>query len=147
MDAEGRNMGWDNRPCRRAKTRLPSKGHAGPLQRTYYKEYDHMSDEPKTNQQTFREFAPKLFELADNVLFGDVWERPELSRRDRSLITVAALVALNRQEQLPFHLKRAQENGLTQDELIEAMTHLAFYAGWPCAVSSLTTAKEVWSQG
>jgi len=105
-----------------------------------------MSDEPKRAAKTLREFAPKLFELADNVLFGDVWERPELSKRERSLITVAALVALNRQEQLTFHLNRALENGLTKDELIEAMTHLAFYAGWPCAVSSLSTAKELWSK-
>jgi len=102
-----------------------------------------MSDEPKKAAKTLREFAPKMFELSDDVLFGDVWERAELSKRDRSLITVAALVALNRQEQLKFHLKRAMENGLTQDELIETITHLAFYAGWPCAMSSLTTAKEV----
>ena len=105
-----------------------------------------MSDEPKRAAKTLREFAPKMFELTDNVLFGDVWERAELSKRDRSLITVAALVALNRQEQLKFHLNRALENGLTQDELIEAMTHLAFYAGWPCAMSSLTTAKEIFSK-
>ena len=102
-----------------------------------------MSDEPKRTAKTLREFAPKMFELSDDVLFGDVWERAELSKRDRSLITVAALVALNRQEQLKFHLNRALENGLTKDELIEVMTHLAFYAGWPCAMSSLTTAKEV----
>src|SRR3974390_1672007 len=105
-----------------------------------------MSDEPKKAAKTLREFAPKMFELSDDVLFGDVWERAELSKRDRSLITVAALVALNRQEQLKFHLNRALENGLTKDELIEAMTHLAFYAGWSCAMSSLTTAKEVWSK-
>ena len=104
-----------------------------------------MSDEAKTAPKTLREFAPKMFQLSDDILFGDVWERPELSKRDRSLITVAALVALNRQEQLKFHLKRGQENGLTQEELIEVMTHLAFYAGWPCAMSSLTTAKKLWS--
>lgn len=102
-----------------------------------------MTDQTKSVPKTLREFAPKMFELTDDVLFGDVWERPELCKRDRSLITVAALVALNRQEQLKFHLKRAQENGLKQEELIEAITHLAFYAGWPCAMSSLTTAKEV----
>ena len=105
-----------------------------------------MSDEPKKAAKTLREFAPKMFELSDDVLFGDVWERAELSKRDRSLTTVAALVALNRQEQLKFHLNRALENGLTKDELIEVMTHLAFYAGWPCAMSSLTTAKELWSK-
>jgi len=105
-----------------------------------------MSNEPATPSKTLREFAPKMFELSDHVLFGDVWERPELSKHDRSLITVAALVALNRQEQLRFHLNRAVENGVTRDELIEAITHLAFYAGWPCAKSSLTTAKEVFSK-
>ena len=105
-----------------------------------------MNDKTTQNPKTLREFAPKMFELTDDVLFGDVWERPELSKRDRSLITVAALVALNRQEQLKFHFNRALENGLTEEELIEAATHLAFYAGWPCAISSLTTAKELWSK-
>jgi len=105
-----------------------------------------MSDEPKRAAKTLREFAPKLFELADNVLFGDVWERPELSKRERSLITVAALVALNRQEQLTFHLNRALENGLTKDELIEAMTHLAFYAGWPTASTAIGIARRVFDE-
>src|SRR3974390_3048833 len=105
-----------------------------------------MSDEPKKAAKTLREFAPKMFELSDDVLFGDVWELAELLKRDRSLITVAALVALNRQEQLKFHLNRALENGPTTDEMIEVMTHLAFYARWPRAMSSLTTAKELWSK-
>ena len=87
-------------------------------------------------QQGFGHIAPKLAEVTDNVLFGDIWERPGLGKRDRSLITVAALVALYRLEQLPFHLARARENGLTQDELAEAITHLAFYAGWPAAASA-----------
>lgn len=82
--------------------------------------------------------APKLADITEKVLFGDVWQRMQLSKRDRSLITVAALVALYRLEQLPFHLARALENGLTQDELAEAITHLAFYAGWPCAASACT---------
>lgn len=77
------------------------------------------------------------------MLFGDVWERRELSKRDRSLVTVAALVALNRTEQLRFHLQRAQEHGVTKEELIEEITHLAFYSGWPTAVNALTMAKEV----
>ncbi len=80
--------------------------------------------------------APKLAQLSADVLFGDVWERPDLSKRDRSLITVAALVALHRPEQLPFHLNRAVENGVSRAELIEAVTHLAFYAGWPAAASA-----------
>jgi 4-carboxymuconolactone decarboxylase len=89
------------------------------------------------------DFAPKLVELTDSVLFGDVWERKELSKRDRSLITVAALVALNRPDQLKFHLGRALENGVRKEELIEAITHLAFYSGWPCAMTAMTIAKEI----
>jgi 4-carboxymuconolactone decarboxylase len=89
------------------------------------------------------EMAPKLADLTDNVLFGDVWARPQLSRRDRSLVTVSALIALNRPDQLRSHLALARQNGLTQEELIEAMTHLAFYAGWPNAVAAVTIAKDV----
>ena len=87
-----------------------------------------------------------MVELTDEVLFGDVWERPELSKRDRSLATVAALIALNRPEQLRSHLARARENGLSQEELIETITHLAFYAGWPNAVTAISVAKEVFEK-
>lgn len=87
--------------------------------------------------------APKLVELTEQVLFGDVWERPGLAKRDRSLITVASLVALNRTEQLRFHLEFALENGVTRDEIIEAITHLAFYSGWPTAMSAMILAKDV----
>nr|WP_217895321.1 carboxymuconolactone decarboxylase family protein [Sphingomonas sp. CDS-1] len=87
--------------------------------------------------------APKLAELSDDVLFGDVWERAELSKRDRSLITVAALTALYRTNELPFHIKRALENGVRKDELIETFTHLAFYAGWPAGVTAVRLAEEV----
>ena len=92
------------------------------------------------------DFAPKFVELTDKVLFGDIWERSELSKRDRSLATVAALVALNRTDQLRFHLQRALEHGLTKQELIEEITHLAFYSGWPTAVNALAVAKEVFSK-
>src|SRR3954447_24335675 len=105
-----------------------------------------MSAEPRGAPQTLDEFAPKLVALTNDVLFGDIWERPELSKRDRSLITVAALVALYRTEQLPFHLKRALENGVTQDELVEAITHLAFYAGWPSAMTAISMAKTLCQQ-
>lgn len=81
------------------------------------------------------DIAPKLADLTDSVLFGDVWERPGLSMRDRSLATVSALIAMNRPDQLRPHLVRVRENGMTQDELIETITHLAFYAGWPSAVT------------
>ena len=102
-----------------------------------------MPDKPSPAQQMIGDFAPKLVELTDDVLFGDVWERPGLSKRDRSLITVAALVALNRTEQLPGHLRRGIDNGLTEDELIEAITHLAFYAGWPTAMTAIVIAKNL----
>jgi 4-carboxymuconolactone decarboxylase len=103
-----------------------------------------MSKEPSSQAgKMIGEFAPKLKELTDDVLFGDVWERPQLSKRDRSLATVAALIALNRPEQLRFHLHRALENGVTKEELIEVITHLAFYAGWPCAMTAIRVAKEV----
>jgi 4-carboxymuconolactone decarboxylase len=102
-----------------------------------------MSQEPSAAQKLIGDVAPKLAELTDQVLFGDVWERPELSKRDRSLITVAALVALHRPDQLRFHLGRAVENGVKKEELIEVIIHLAFYAGWPSAMSAAMVAKEV----
>ena len=92
------------------------------------------------------DFAPKLAELTDDVLFGDVWERPQLSKRDRSLITCAALVATGKSEQLNFHFPRALENGVTQEELVELITHLAFYAGWPNAMSAVARAKELFAK-
>jgi len=97
-------------------------------------------------QKRFGSLAPKMADLTDNVLFGDVWERPQLSKRDRSLVTVSALVALYRPDQLRSHLSRARDNGLTQEELVEAITHLAFYAGWPSAVTALDIAKEVFAK-
>ena len=80
------------------------------------------------------------------MLFGDVWERPGLSKRDRSLITVATLVALYRTNELPYHLKRALDNGVSRDELIEVITHLAFYAGWPTANTAVTIARHVFEE-
>ena len=97
----------------------------------------------KIAQKNIGDIAPKLAQLTDDVLFGDVWERPQLSKRDRSLITCAALVATGKVEQLGFHFPRALENGVTQDELVELITHLAFYAGWPSAMSAITKAKEL----
>ncbi len=102
-----------------------------------------MSTEPSPPRKMFGDFAPKFVELTENVLFGDVWERPGLSKRDRSLITVAALIALNRTEQLRFHLGKGIENGLTRDEIVEAITQLAFYSGWPNSVNAMSLAKEV----
>jgi 4-carboxymuconolactone decarboxylase len=92
-------------------------------------------------QKSIGDVAPKL---AD-VLFGDVWERPQLSKRDRSLITCAALVATGKTEQMTFHFPRSLENGVTKDELIELITHLAFYVGWPNAMSAVARAKELFN--
>jgi 4-carboxymuconolactone decarboxylase len=94
-------------------------------------------------RDALRAFSPKLVDLTDNVLFGDVWERSGLSKRDRSLITCAALVALNRTEQQTGHFQRALDNGVTKDELLELITHLAFYGGWPVAMSAANVAKKV----
>jgi 4-carboxymuconolactone decarboxylase len=90
-----------------------------------------------------RGVAPKLVDLSEKVLFGDVWERPGLSKRDRSFITVAALIAMYRTDQLPGHLERALNNGVTREEIGEIITHLAFYAGWPAAMTAGRVAKEV----
>jgi 4-carboxymuconolactone decarboxylase len=106
-----------------------------------------MAKEPTPVDRMVGDFAPKLVELTNEVLFEDVWERPELSKRDRSLITVAALLALNRPDQLRFHLQRAVENGLRKEELVEAITHLAFYAGWPSAMTAIMIAKELFAKG
>ena len=98
-------------------------------------------------QQAIGDFAPKLVSLTDDVLFGDVWERPVLSKRDRSLITVSSLITSGSTEQLVGHLTLAKQNGLTEDELKEAIIHLAFYAGWPKAMSAIQVAKRVFAEG
>ncbi len=105
-----------------------------------------MKKQSKAAENIVGDFAPKLVELTDRVLFDDVWERRDLSKRDRSLITVAALIALHRPDQLRFHLSKAVENGITEQELIEAITHLAFYAGWPSAMSAILIAKELFAR-
>ncbi len=99
--------------------------------------------QPSRAQQLMGETAPKLAELTDNVLYNDIWERPELSKRERSLITVGALIALNRPDQLRSHLNLALKNGVTKSEISEEITHLAFYTGWPNAVTAVGIAKEV----
>lgn len=105
-----------------------------------------MSDTPKLGQQAFGDIAPGLADYTDDVLFGDVWRRPGLAPRDRSLITVATLVALYRTNELPTHLRLAQRNGVTREELIELITHLAFYAGWPTAATAVSIARKVFDE-
>jgi 4-carboxymuconolactone decarboxylase len=106
-----------------------------------------MPDRPSSDpRETLRAVTPKLLELTEKVLFGDVWERPGLSKRDRSLITVATLTALYRPEQLRGHIGRALANGVTKDEISEIITHLAFYSGWPTAVTAAAVAKSVFDE-
>jgi 4-carboxymuconolactone decarboxylase len=97
-------------------------------------------------QRMYGDIAPKLAELMDKVLYGDVWERPGLSKRDRSLVTVSALIAMNRPDQLRSHMRIARENGVTEAEVVETITHLAFYSGWPNAVTAIGIAKEVFTK-
>ncbi len=101
---------------------------------------------PSRAQQLMGDIAPKMAELTDNVLYADIWERPQLSKRDRSLITVSALVAMNRPDQLRSHLALAKQNGVTEEELVEAITHMAFYSGWPNAVTAVAVAKDVFKK-
>ena len=101
---------------------------------------------PSPARDKVRAIVPKLIEMTEKVVYGDVWERPGLSKRDRSLITVAALVAMGRGDQLPGHLGRALDNGVSKEEISELITHLAFYSGWPTAISAALAAKEVFEK-
>ena len=101
-----------------------------------------MTDNTAPRKSPFGDVAPALGDYTDNVLFGDVWKRSQLSSRDRSLVTVSSLVAQYRINELPFHLKFALENGVTREELIELITHLAFYVGWPSAMSAISRARN-----
>jgi 4-carboxymuconolactone decarboxylase len=105
-----------------------------------------MLEKPTAARQAFGQIAPKFAEITDEVLFGDVWARPELSPRDRSLITVVTLIALYRTNEMPYHMKKALENGLRREELIELITHVAFYAGWPAANTAVALAKRVFDE-
>ena len=105
-----------------------------------------MSNEPSGAERMFGDFAPALVGFTDDVLFGQVWERKELSLRDRSLVTVASLITSGSTEQLVYHLGLAKDNGATEEELVEAITHLAFYAGWPKAMSAMAVAKKLFRE-
>ncbi|CAN3977499.1 carboxymuconolactone decarboxylase family protein [Kitasatospora purpeofusca] len=99
--------------------------------------------DPRVAPDLVRRHAPELADLTDDVLSADIWQRPGLSPRERSLITVATLAALGRDAQLTGHLQRALDNGLSHDELAEAITHLAFYAGWPAAMTATTLLAQI----
>jgi 4-carboxymuconolactone decarboxylase len=103
-------------------------------------------DQPSAAQRLMGDIAPQLAAITDDVLFGQVWASPEFSQRDRSLVTISALIALNRPGQLRSHLARARGNGLTREEVVAAITQLAFYAGWPNAVTAIPIAREVFRE-
>jgi 4-carboxymuconolactone decarboxylase len=105
-----------------------------------------MAGEPTPAQKAYGDVAPGLADLSDRVLFGEVWERPGLSKRERSLITVAALVAGYRHNELPGHVARALANGVTREALAELVTHLAFYAGWPAANTAVPVLRKVFAE-
>ena len=99
-----------------------------------------------TGRDALGAVAPRLREVTDELLFGEIWERPELSKRDRSLIVVATLTALYRTDQLRGHIGRALDNGVTREEIGEIITHIAFYAGWPSAVNAARVAQQVFDE-
>jgi len=105
-----------------------------------------MLQESTNARKSFGDIAPHLAEITDKVLFGDVWANTVLSPRDRSLVTITCLISLYRINELPFHIGRALENGVTREEIIETITHLAFYAGWPPAMTALPIAKKAFEQ-
>src|SRR5579885_975661 len=104
------------------------------------------STQPSSAREAGRATVPDLINYTEKWLFGEVWERPQLSKRDRSLIVVATLIALGREKQLVGHLERALQNGLTKTELSEDITHLAFYAGWPAAMTAALVATDVFEK-
>jgi 4-carboxymuconolactone decarboxylase len=104
-----------------------------------------MTDKPAITSP-YRDISPALADITEKVLFGDVWNRPELSPRDRSLVTISCLISTYRTNELPFHLKRALENGVTREEIAETITHLAFYAGWPPASTAIAIARKVFEE-
>ena len=105
-----------------------------------------LADESTDARRNFGDLAPQLAEITDKVLFGEVWANPALSLRDRSLVTITSLISLYRVNELPFHLKLALKNGVTREEIIATITHLAFYAGWPPAITALQLARKAFEE-
>ena len=104
-----------------------------------------MATPPSDSRNAVRDTVPYLIEMTEKVLFGDIWERPNLSKRDRSMIVCATLIATYRPEQLRGHLQRALDNGVTKDEISEMITHLAFYSGWPASMTAANIAKDIFA--
>jgi 4-carboxymuconolactone decarboxylase len=102
--------------------------------------------QPTSARDAVRDIVPDLIGYSEKWLFGEVWERPQLSKRDRSLIVAWTLIALGREKQLAGHLERALNNGLAKAELSEVITHLAFYADWPAAMTAALVAKDVFAK-
>ncbi len=105
-----------------------------------------MTGKSTTAKKAFGDVAPALAEITDNVLFDNIWKRPGLKPRDRSLVTITSLISLYRTNELPYHLKLAIQNGVTRDEIMEVITHLAFYSGWPTASTALGIARRVFEE-
>jgi 4-carboxymuconolactone decarboxylase len=101
------------------------------------------ADRERRVEEQFGKVAPGIVQYTTDILFRDLWQRPDLAPRDRSLVTVSALIASGQVAQITYHLNRAMDNGLTQAQAAEVLTHLAFYAGWPNAMSALPVAKEI----
>ena len=105
-----------------------------------------MAVKPNPSREAVRAVVPRMIELSETVIYGDIWERPGLSKRDRSLVVLATLISTYRPEQLRGHLARALDNGVTKDEIAEVITHLAFYSGWPASMTAARIAKEVFEE-
>ncbi len=105
-----------------------------------------MSKQPVSSRDAVRSTVPKMIEVTENVIYGDIWERPGLSKRDRSLVVLATLIGTHRPDQLRGHLARALDNGVTQSEIGEIITHLAFYSGWPSSMTAARIAREVFEE-
>lgn len=137
---DGRNVDWLEKVTD-AQYATPARPTTGSTPRT-----SEMAQQDTTKPGPYADIAPALDDLTQRVLFGEVWERPGLSKRDRSLVTVATLVTGYRTNELPYHLRFALQNGVTKDELTELITHLAFYSGWPTANSAIEIARNVFAE-
>jgi 4-carboxymuconolactone decarboxylase len=105
-----------------------------------------MTKQPSNARDAVRGTVPKMIEVAETVIYGDIWERPELRKRDRSLVVLATLIGTYRPEQLRGHLARALDNGVTKAEIAEVITHLAFYSGWPSSMTAARIARDVFEE-